>query len=365
MRSAQAFLPVFALVAGAAAVGVWTTPHDAYSSSIGVIGCKVNTNRIAYWPGSVDCNNLCVKLSYGGRSVHLLRIDQSGGAYDISYDAWVYLQTGQSASQNPLTGGTVAMEYEEVDASECAGLIHTDGAKLPLSASNSMNFLASCLAQPNSWVAKNHVLYNICDAVCTLGFDEVCTLDLAVSNQPSCPHTLGLTSKLNAAPVVDIKYQTGKSVKAGSGEEVSQPAPQGDGAPYVAEQKPAPSPSPAAQPTPGVFHEYESTSAPVPTKQPEPVYPTTTYSPPATTHVAPYVSQPAPPAEYTASPVPHEVYSSFSVVTVQGTGSRTSTSAPSTKPTSVVVSAGPAAARVPAAALVASMVLFSILGATF
>ncbi|KAK3938712.1 hypothetical protein QBC46DRAFT_389630 [Diplogelasinospora grovesii] len=208
--------------AGTSATGVWTTPHDSYSSSVGVLGCKINTDRVAYWPGSVDCNNICVKLSYQGRSVHLLRVDQSGGAYDISYDAWNYLQTGKSAAADPISGGTVAMEYEEVDASECADLIHTPGSKLPLSASNSINFLVSCLAQPSSWVAKNYVLYNICDPICSVGFDEECTLDLATSNQPTCAHTLGLTSPLTSAPVYNIQYQTGDIVVAGSG--VAAPA---------------------------------------------------------------------------------------------------------------------------------------------
>ncbi|KAK4448795.1 hypothetical protein QBC34DRAFT_279695, partial [Podospora aff. communis PSN243] len=200
---------------------VWTTPHDMYSSSVGVLGCKINTDRVAYWPGSVDCNNICIKLSYEGRSVHLLRIDQSGGAYDISYDAWNYLQTGKSAATDPIAGGTVAMEYEEVDASECASLIYTEDSKLPLSAANSMNFLTSCLGQPNSWVAQNHVLFNICDAICSLGHDEECHLNLAVSNQPSCPHTLGLTTELTSAPVFNILYQTGETVVAGTGEPAS------------------------------------------------------------------------------------------------------------------------------------------------
>lgn len=135
------FIPafLFAFAAPAAAKSVWATPHDSYSSSIGVLGCKINTDRVAYWPGSIGCDNICVKLSYHGRSVHLLRIDQSQGAHDVSYDAWVYLQTGKSATSDPITGGTVAMEYEEVDASECADLIHTKGSKLPLSASNSIN----------------------------------------------------------------------------------------------------------------------------------------------------------------------------------------------------------------------------------
>ncbi|KAF7536133.1 hypothetical protein G7054_g4774 [Neopestalotiopsis clavispora] len=211
------YATILALAAGTAATSVSTTPHDSYSSSVGVLGCKIDTNRVAYWPGSVDCNNICVKLTYGDRSVNLLRIDQSGGAYDISYDAWAYLQTGKSATVDAITGGGVDMEYEEVDASECADLIKTDGSKLPLSASNSMNFLASCLAEPDSWVAQNHVLYNICDSVCTLGYDETCTLDLSVSNQPSCSHTLGLTTSLTTTPVYNIEYQSGSVVTAGSG----------------------------------------------------------------------------------------------------------------------------------------------------
>ncbi|KAI1853442.1 hypothetical protein JX265_012733 [Neoarthrinium moseri] len=211
------YITFLALAAGTAATSVSTTPHDSYSSSVGVLGCKIDTNRVAYWPGSVDCNNICIKLTYGDRSVNLLRIDQSGGAHDISYDAWAYLQTGKSAAVDAITGGGVAMEYEEVDASECADLILTEGNKLPLSASNSMNYLASCLAEPESWVAQNHVLYNICDAICTLGYDETCTLDLATSNQPSCGHTLGLTTSLTSAPVHNIEYQSGKVVVAGSG----------------------------------------------------------------------------------------------------------------------------------------------------
>ncbi|EXK23287.1 hypothetical protein FOMG_19933, partial [Fusarium oxysporum f. sp. melonis 26406] len=77
------------------------TPHDQYSSTIGVLGCKIDTNRVAYWPGTVDCNNICVKVSNKGRDVHLLKIDSSGGAHDISYDAWNYLGFGESAAKNP------------------------------------------------------------------------------------------------------------------------------------------------------------------------------------------------------------------------------------------------------------------------
>ncbi|OHF03840.1 hypothetical protein CORC01_00702 [Colletotrichum orchidophilum] len=184
------------------------TPHDAFSSSIGVLGCKIDINRVAYWPNAVGCNDICVKVSHGDRSVNLLRIDQSGGAFDISYDAWNYLSTGKSATDDPTMGGGVPMDWETVDASECAHLLK-DG-KLPLSAANSMNYLSSCLAQPDSFVAKNHTLYNIQNSACTWGVDEVCTLDLAVSNQASCPSGLGSVKALTTLPVENIAYGTGK-----------------------------------------------------------------------------------------------------------------------------------------------------------
>lgn len=211
---------VFAGSSGSASV----TPHESYSSSVGVLGCKINTNRVAYWPASIDCNNICVKLSYGGRSVHLLRIDQSEGAYDVSYDAWNYLSTGNSASEDPTTGGPVAMDYEYVDADECADLILTDNGKLPLSASNSMNYLASCLDQPSSWVAKNYELYNVLDPVCAWGCDEKCTLDWPSKNQADCPSGLGTAKVLTDAPVYNIQYGSGKTILASSGEVVSNAA---------------------------------------------------------------------------------------------------------------------------------------------
>ncbi|KAI5865616.1 hypothetical protein GGS23DRAFT_435557 [Durotheca rogersii] len=197
---------------------VWATPHDSYSSSVGVLGCKVDTNRVAYWPGSVDCNNICVSLSYEGRSVNLLRVDQSQGAFDVSYDAWNYLYTGYSATERPAAGGAVPMEFANVDASLCADLIHTDGGKLPLSAANSMNFLASCLGQPDSWVAKNYVLYNILDSTCSWGHDDECALDWPNANQASCASSLGDPVTLTSAPVYNIRYPSGETVLASSGQ---------------------------------------------------------------------------------------------------------------------------------------------------
>ncbi|KAI1214757.1 uncharacterized protein F4807DRAFT_7821 [Annulohypoxylon truncatum] len=199
---------------------VWATPHDSYSSSVGVLGCKVDTNRIAYWPSAVDCTNICVSLSYGGRTVKLLRVDQSQGAHDVSYDAWNYLYTGYPATERPTAGGAVAMDFADVDASECADLLRTDGARLPLSAANSMNFLAGCLAQPDSWVARNYVLYNILDSTCSWGHDEVCTLDWPAANQASCPSALGDPANLTSAPVYNIRYPTGQTVVASSGQVV-------------------------------------------------------------------------------------------------------------------------------------------------
>lgn len=211
------FLKISTLLAAstiAAAGSVGVTPHDQYSSSVGVLGCHIDTNRVAYWPGSVDCNNICIKLSYGGRSVDLLRIDQSGGAYDVSYDAWNYLYTGFSAKDKPTAGGAISMTYTNQPASACAYLIHTAGSKLPLSGANSMNFLASCLGQPGSWVANNYVLYNIGNPICTYGYDETCTLDWPAQNQATCPHQLGVNAALTTTPVYNILYPSGQLVRA-------------------------------------------------------------------------------------------------------------------------------------------------------
>ncbi|XXG99896.1 Glycerol 2-dehydrogenase (NADP(+)) [Hypoxylon texense] len=199
---------------------VWVTPHDSYSSSIGVPGCKVNTNRVAYWPGAVDCDSICVSLTYADRSLHLLRVDQSQGAHDVSFDAWNYLYTGRSATDQPTAGGAIQMQAADADPGECADLLHTDGNKLPLSAANSMNFLASCLAQPDSWVAQNYVLYNILDPICAWGHDEVCTLDWPSANQATCPSALGDPAALTSAPVYNIRYPSGQTVVASSGEVV-------------------------------------------------------------------------------------------------------------------------------------------------
>ncbi|KAH6970516.1 hypothetical protein BKA56DRAFT_622194 [Ilyonectria sp. MPI-CAGE-AT-0026] len=208
------FAPFTALLAAIAPRDygcVSMTPHELYGSSIGVLGCKINTNHVAYWPTAVGCDDICVKVSYGGRKVYLLKIDHSEGSYDISYAAWNWLGFGKHATQEPQMGGGITMEYETVHASKCYDLL--DDGKLPLMAANSMNYLASCLSQPNSWVAKNYRLFYIGNDICTLGVDEVCTVNLAVSNQPVCPSGLGSTAELNLT-VINIAYGTGKQIEA-------------------------------------------------------------------------------------------------------------------------------------------------------
>ncbi|KFA69572.1 hypothetical protein S40285_09196 [Stachybotrys chlorohalonatus IBT 40285] len=187
------------------------TPHDMFSLSIGVPGCKINTNRVAYWPMSVDCDNICVNLSYQGRNLNLLKIDTSAGAFDISYDAWNYLGFGFSATESPRMGGGLPMNYEFVPASECADLL--DDGRLPLLAANSMSYLASCLSEPSSWVSQNYKLFNIVDPVCHWGVDEECVVNLAISNQPACPSGLGLNAALDL-PVINIAYGTGIATPA-------------------------------------------------------------------------------------------------------------------------------------------------------
>lgn len=209
-----ALISTLALATMAAAETISVTPHIEYSSSVGVLGCKINTNRVAYWPSAPDCNKLCVKVTAGDTSLNLLKVDQSGGAYDISYDAWNTLTTGQNATVDPTEGGGIDMDYEDVDMSECSDLIYTEDGTLAFEAANSINFIASCINEPSTWIAQKYSLWNIANAVCTLGIDEECTFDLATSNDPVCPHTLGLQTPLEGMAVTNIAYGTGERVVA-------------------------------------------------------------------------------------------------------------------------------------------------------
>jgi hypothetical protein len=203
-------------LAEAQATSISITPHDQYSSSVGVLGCKIDTNRVAYWPGAVDCNNLCVEVTVGTRKLTLLRIDSSGGAYDVSYDAWNYLYTGFHATERPVAGGGIAATYKEVPMSACSDILHGDtGGKLAFTAANSMNFISSCVNQQGSWVAQHYVLYNIYTPTCTLGKDEVCSPPnwSIGENQPHCPSGISL-AKLTSQPVYNILYPSGQRVIA-------------------------------------------------------------------------------------------------------------------------------------------------------
>lgn len=203
---------VSAAVVGKRGQTVSVTPHEQYSSSIGALGCKLNTNRVAYWPGTVDCNNICVKLSYNGRSLNVLKIDSSAGAHDISYDAWNFLAFGKSAKEEPHQGGGIDMQYEFVNPDECKDLLVNK--KLAISAANGLSGpVLNCIMQGNNWIANNYVAYNIQDSACHYGHDEVCKLNLAESNQAKCPHTLGEQSALNLK-VANVQYGTGKEVIA-------------------------------------------------------------------------------------------------------------------------------------------------------
>lgn len=197
---------------------VYVTPHSQFSSSIGVLGCKVDTNRIAYWPVWPDCTNMCVKLTFGSRSRTVLHIDASGGAHDISFDTFQYLAFDSSATASPAILDAEAganMDYEVVDMAECADIITSDTGKLAIIA-NQPNQVDSCLSSaPDSWLAQNYELRNILSSTCQYGIDEVCALD-DVTGTASCPSGSASSADALDQPVIDYIAPCG--VKATSGE---------------------------------------------------------------------------------------------------------------------------------------------------
>lgn len=197
---------------------VYVTPHAQFSSSIGVLGCKVNVNRIAYWPYFPDCTNMCIKLTFGSRSRTVLHIDQSGRNYDISFDTFQYLLYDSSATASPAilnpSSGT-NMDYEIVDMSECSDIITSDTGKLSIIAANP-NQVISCVSQPDSWIKQNYELRNIRTSDCMYGVDEVCTFD-AVTGTASCPSMVGTDVDLSPAqPVIDYIAPCGATQTAGA-----------------------------------------------------------------------------------------------------------------------------------------------------
>ncbi|KAK3903626.1 hypothetical protein C8A05DRAFT_14430 [Staphylotrichum tortipilum] len=122
------------------------------------------------------------------------------------------LVSGQLAAAHPIIRGGVTMKVERVPADYCIKYFRNGG--LPLSASNSMNFVADCLSQPSRFVARNHTLFSTQGPVCHWGYNERCSLDLVKSNQPPYPHGLGTTNRRLPDMVFNIQYGTGARIAA-------------------------------------------------------------------------------------------------------------------------------------------------------
>ena len=129
---------------------------------------------------------MCVKVSANGRSVHLLHLDTSGGAYDISYDAWNYLNIGKSARSSLVS----------IERSDFGRLAMAEMLILP-SATSLLALISSALRTLSpGWVFRiflmeqvsfrllfrwwillsscEHIDYHVCDVSC-----------IYVSGQPS------------------------------------------------------------------------------------------------------------------------------------------------------------------------------------
>lgn len=197
------------------------TPHDSFGSSTGVLGCKVNVNRMAYWPFTPSCAGMCIKLTFGSRSRTVLHADASAGAHDISFDAYQYLAYGTSATDspallNPDQHGAVSMDYEVVDMSQCQDIITSDTGKLAFMAA-SPNQVNTCLAEGDNWVAENYELRNIAEPFCQHGVDEVCTFDkvTGIVDCPSGVNVKGSVALSPAQPVIDLSSPCGTEKIAG------------------------------------------------------------------------------------------------------------------------------------------------------
>ncbi|KAF2115148.1 hypothetical protein BDV96DRAFT_646997 [Lophiotrema nucula] len=194
MRSKAVVIISFATSA-LAGTPVSIKPHPFFSSW-GVLGCKININRVAYWPFQPDCNKPCIKLTASnGNSLHVLHIDKSGGSYDISYDAWNYLSTGVSATVNPTYGGAIQAEYESVSMDNCKDIIKTSDGSLPVMAGNPDPYT---LCPPGTWSHDHVSFWNFGSQDCSMGVDEQCTMPPGVGSQAQCP-TFGGASKVNCA----------------------------------------------------------------------------------------------------------------------------------------------------------------------
>lgn len=153
------------------------TPHVQFASSAGVLGCKININRVGYLPTFPGCDNMCVRIRNPVTDFQLtvLHVDQSQGAHDISADAFAFLITGKGALGQTVPSDPTEMEYSVVPMEQCHEHIHTEGNKMPIIAVNP-NAVVNCMQNsPRSWLARNHVLLNYANSCCTLGSETVCS----------------------------------------------------------------------------------------------------------------------------------------------------------------------------------------------
>lgn len=191
----------------ASAESISVTPHEQFSSSVGVLGCLIDTNRVAYFPNFPSCEKPCLRLKdkEHGREVTVLHIDSSEGAHDISYDAWNYLSTGSSAKDDPTQGAGIEVESEQLslDDEECKALLKETDGKIPVMA-KSPQWGMEC---PDAVEFRN-----IGTSTCTTGKDEVCKIN---GNMVDCPSgDAAGVAQLDGMTVQNIEYGTGKVVDA-------------------------------------------------------------------------------------------------------------------------------------------------------
>lgn len=149
--------------------------HVQYSSSLGVIGCLIDTNRVAYWPSAPPCDNPCVKLTApNGNTITVLHIDQSGGSYDISMDAYKTIKHGSNwrSINNASEAKWPGVTWEYVNMSECAGIIPS--GNLPVIAKSPNKYISCVASAPQSFWATHTTFYDIDDQRCLRGVMQTC-----------------------------------------------------------------------------------------------------------------------------------------------------------------------------------------------
>ena len=183
--------------------------HVEYSSSMGVIGCLVDTNRIAYFPMTPPCSNPCIKLTApNGNTINVLHIDQSGGSYDISMDAYKTLKYGSGwKSINALPEAKWdGVTYEYVTMDQCASIL--PNGTLPVIAKSPNKYVECAASEPQSFWATNTQFYDIDDTRCLRGVMQTCEM-VPPNNTPTCANgkMAGMSGQMplsGVGTVVDI-----------------------------------------------------------------------------------------------------------------------------------------------------------------